>query len=646
MRNKHFALHLHRVARDGDAESIDGEKASEAAGVGSSEPAELPGGAQQHNGHHEEAGAGEGDGELDGAAAEAGQQAATEARRQSAELDNANKPSQNNDSATQKGCATFDINWTCDTDPSTPMGDDSQLKVELSASLDELRARIKEALIERLKLGQMDISHLGTGVTLQFKAIIDRGVPGARLLDIDDLSHDWRLDAVRDMLDDRDTITAQMHATVTLEAKSGHLSGTSSKKRRAPRMSAASIDSEGVVRSCHKEDEHDYLRVGDWKCPTQARATDVAVEYPLIAETDPRAQTLVSLWCTDAWNFGDLCIGGLMGAKEEVSSDLKDMSDYDWWSPYSGVKDKADLCERIFRPVGKAPRFPTLPPLTYNTFDPATTDRPMGVRTLGLKRFGAVVRFVSHLAGPTAAKTEFHDNYQTTLRNADTHQNVLASIDAHLRAQQGSSELYKSGLKGSWKWELWAMPQAPGPQKLFRIPTGRPGCVGLLRDFVSQQSLDEGHRKLYLEAHLWPNHNAAPTPQLSSPVHSNRDGAGPADGEPREGAVSDEEDAEESSPTERRLIQTAMELSRVSAENEDVRRAIDRSMIVDNAAMEEALEQFQQEEWLRTVDSNIDAERRRRATPLPGQGEWFNEQGSLDDLPEDDYGPEDDAAQD
>ena len=55
-----------------------------------------------------------------------------------------------------------------------------------------------------------------------------------------------------------------------------------------------------------------------------------------------------------------------------------------------------------------------------------------------------------------------------------------------------------------WTIEYFAMPQAPGPQKLFKFPTERKGSSGYLTEFLCQAELNKGNRKLYMEAHIWP----------------------------------------------------------------------------------------------------------------------------------------------
>lgn len=275
--------------------------------------------------------------------------------------------------------------------------------------------------------------------------------------------------------------------------------GSPRKKRRtSSETSTAPIDFDKAVRTLHDTDPHAFVRVGDFEDRTQAEPNDIPVEYPLIAETDLQAKTIVDFWRTDAWDYGQVCTGDL-----ELSKKRKTFSKYyEWGVPYQGVKRRCEVQQRIFRPVDIDLRLPFLPSLTFNVFDPTATVPPMGVETLGKGSFPAVIRFVSHLQQPKTEKLDFYDNYQITVDDSDDTDTILAQVDQDLR--QRTSKLFEKPLRDTWVVDLWVLPQTLSAQKLFRFGNGRAGSSATLRDFVSQQMLVCGHRKLYMEAHFWP----------------------------------------------------------------------------------------------------------------------------------------------
>jgi len=363
-----------------------------------------------------------------------------------------------------------------------------------------LRGSMRHAIIDRLRTIHEDQSQspLRAGDQIRFRTTIDRGVAGSRLLDMDDLTYAGRLETVSDFFDDSTAQDSRLRGTVLLIIEHAENSNSPSKKRKTSKATTVPIEFDKAVRTFHDNCDHDFLRMGETGPRLQKNATQIAVEFPLIAETDPHQQTLLQLWRTDAWDFGDASIGGFDLRKEKRTF----RKAFDYWGPYQDLRSEKDLRERIFRPVGSDPRFPHLPPMTFSIHDPNATTPPLNVKTFGRDVFNAAIRFVNHLQDPAASSLPFHDNFQVELDDGSDGGDVMTEIRETL--QKDTSKLFDEILKDRWTTELWVLPQQPAPQKLCRFPANRPGSSGKLREFVSQQMLDEGHRKLYIEAHIWP----------------------------------------------------------------------------------------------------------------------------------------------
>ena len=85
---------------------------------------------------------------------------------------------------------------------------------------------------------------------------------------------------------------------------------------------------------------------------------------------------------------------------------------------------------------------------------------------------------------------------------------MSAEVAAHLitdalEQDDDTAILFKGRLSDAWSLELWVMPYKPAPQKLYRIKSIGSGGM-LLKQFTNPEMLQAGHRKLYMEAHLWP----------------------------------------------------------------------------------------------------------------------------------------------
>ncbi|KAK5118723.1 hypothetical protein LTR85_007929 [Meristemomyces frigidus] len=574
--------------------------------------------------------------------------------------------------------AVVAIVWTAD--PVALLGSASPerttYKIAVNDDLSNLRATIRHAIVDRLHQTEEDRTSFRAGGRLRFRTTIGRRVPGSRLLDIDDLSYGSRLGTVADFFDDADTSIGRLRATVSVVVDDSQSPNTPSKKRITSKSSVNPVDFDKIVRTFHDTTSHEFVRVGNAadRDRNQEDETHIAVEWPLIAETDPPNRKLVDLWRTDGWDFGHDCIGGMVLRKERV----RFSTEHDWWQPYKGVLTGKELEGRIFKPVGNDPRFPALPPLMFNIFDPTSTLPPLGVTTLGKKGVQAAVRFVSHLQALVAAGMKFNDNFQLELEESDTQEGILKEIHKELQRDKSSTKrLYSKRLKDSWNIELWVMPQQPGPQKLFRFPTNRPGSSGLVTEFVSQQLLDEGNRMLYIEAHLWLNGSTAPPPRLPRLPRSSRSArlkstsgdasdeeyagrsdknghAGQLDDEAGDEPYGDEERAEpfddeegdrpfddggdeQLEHDEQAVTQRTMALSRETADEEALERGIHQSLLPDDSETQQALDQLQHEAWLRNVDSNVDVERIRLGLPTAGQAEGLGEEDFAVDLPEIDF---------
>ena len=245
---------------------------------------------------------------------------------------------------------------------------------------------------------------------------------------------------------------------------------------------------------------------------------DIPGEYFLLASISENRE--VELYQIDAFSFGDMCVGD-RGGGFTFEAPAENVEKCVWAPAFEGAAKKnklnmaqlEELLNDLTQPLTRQESMPTLPPLTFNEFDPTRTHPPLS-STLGKDEEGktkllvVAVRYVNHLRSDKGKALKFSNNGQIFVEDGD-------GIDAIREAVEGkdgkiskqNDEEFNAGLmlektwKEKWAIQYFAMPQAPGSQKLFRYPTQRKGSSGCLTEFLCQADFV---LRLYMEAHIWP----------------------------------------------------------------------------------------------------------------------------------------------
>jgi hypothetical protein len=109
------------------------------------------------------------------------------------------------------------------------------------------------------------------------------------------------------------------------------------------------------------------------------------------------------------------------------------------------------------------------------------------------------VRYISHLKGKEADALRFSLGYEIFCGEKDSHKTLCAAFMRDLRRKNANNALFQSNLIGSWRLELWIMPQIPKGRSLFRFESQAKLMHWLHKPFVAK-----GDRVLFAEVHLCP----------------------------------------------------------------------------------------------------------------------------------------------
>ncbi|KAK5713879.1 hypothetical protein LTR17_017378 [Elasticomyces elasticus] len=368
-----------------------------------------------------------------------------------------------------------------------------EMHVSDTDTLRHLRAELRRQLIGTLRyiVNINEVFRSANAIHFQTEIIIS-GLP---VIDLDDATYGGRVTDVSDLFIDPTATDQGIDATVSLRVDSSNTM-PAAKKQRTQAGPAPMVDLEKLVKTYQigAEPETRLIRVGDVHEQHQEHDDDIAQEFPLIALPDAAAGGSVRLWGTQAWVFGNRSTGGF-GLQQESKPFQQN---YLWFGGLKGVKTGKSLRKRIVDDgIPGDLRMPSLPPLTFNRFDPTACQPPLGKTTIAKSRkVVAVVRFVCHV--PEAAGLGYYENFQVIIENSDTSDTVADHIRTELANNKLTKALFEPALKDHWVMQLWALPQSSEPQKLFRLEQAVP-----LNKFLSPAGMKERPSKLYMEAHIW-----------------------------------------------------------------------------------------------------------------------------------------------
>lgn len=251
-----------------------------------------------------------------------------------------------------------------------------------------------------------------------------------------------------------------------------------------------------------REDEHDphfYIRIGSM---AERTGGDISVEYAIVARRDGDNGKLVELLRVPAWDFGSFCIGDVDQGDHMVFSNNQPRTIH---KDFDGVANQKELAERLLDPtIGLGdPRVPFQPAMTFRIFDPSSSSPPLGAE-IDDQQILVVYRYVSHLDSSITKSQNLHDNAQGAIEAHWTRKQIVRDIREQLRDSKSSLVDESGRIVGGYGLELWVLPQDLHPQVLHRYPTNRPGSCGTLVEFMSQDMVDAGDLRLYIEVHIWP----------------------------------------------------------------------------------------------------------------------------------------------
>jgi len=109
------------------------------------------------------------------------------------------------------------------------------------------------------------------------------------------------------------------------------------------------------------------------------------------------------------------------------------------------------------------------------------------------------VRYISHLKGKEADALRFPLGYEIFCGEKDSHGTLCAAFMRNLKRENPNNALFQSNFIGSWRLEVWIMPQIPKGRSLFRFES-----QAKLMHWLHEPYVAEGDTVLFAEVHLCP----------------------------------------------------------------------------------------------------------------------------------------------
>ena len=375
------------------------------------------------------------------------------------------------------------------------------LTADLGSELHQLRTRIRAEIVTLMQAASGARSRLGKVTAIRYHTMVGVASQDWRPVDIEDESYGSRLNQVSDLFRGAVTADGLLNATVTLQLETLD-EEPPAKKAKKSKASGPAKDVDELVHTLGMHPE--LIRVGE-TLKTKKKADPVPKEWPILAEIDRETKTLVDVWQTEGWNLHHWSVGGFHLDKSHVKLPLLKRTPRRWYQDFKGVKTKKELQARIFRPVATDPLLPFRPNFTFTPFSTQGHTSSFGSVNIGRFPSGVdvLVRVFGHLE--SNPNDDLQINHQFQVDDTSDYWSVVRLIEERLQSRKDTRPLFEESMRDRWELELWAMPQDPGQPLLYRFEqTDIKSAPPLVKTFLSEQSIDDGHRRLYMEAHILP----------------------------------------------------------------------------------------------------------------------------------------------
>ncbi|KAK5116553.1 hypothetical protein LTR85_009178 [Meristemomyces frigidus] len=321
-------------------------------------------------------------------------------------------------------------------------------------------------------------------------------------------------DRVSDLLEEPQRPPHFLDATITMVLKRC--------KKRAAGIIRDAVLIQGGVR------QYEYFKLGDVPIPQGPGNEALILPWTRKGRRARRQEEIRYVWALLAWrdpksghwqlsrvhgyDFDDFCIGDC--DEWTTWNKVKFDSQHDYALPYQTVSRHDETFQQLqvrieehiagnfFEPASGVPFLPTY---TCNVYRPESYG--LGVQIWPKYDIDVAVRCVNHLDYTTELKgLALPQDIRLEIEKHDTMDDIRAIIvcrlnrnDRQFGVKVNSSILFEGRHAGKWEIDLWAMPQQPGPRKLFRYWESK------LTQFLSiSPKVRKKDKRLYMEAHIVP----------------------------------------------------------------------------------------------------------------------------------------------
>ncbi|PPJ50067.1 hypothetical protein CBER1_05078 [Cercospora berteroae] len=155
-------------------------------------------------------------------------------------------------------------------------------------------------------------------------------------------------------------------------------------------------------------------------------------------------------------------------------------------------------------------QLPELPPLTFNDYSIASNAGISNILKQSGSRIELAVRLVDRLSGPYSGlmpeDLRLPGNVVVSVKHGEKQKSLICkALEEALRnfgarpenKKTLASTLFHENFKPEWEFQLWILPQAARPKKLFRFNGG-------LVNFLDTAMVSGGNLRMYVEAHIVP----------------------------------------------------------------------------------------------------------------------------------------------
>ncbi|CAK1360746.1 unnamed protein product [Cercospora beticola] len=171
--------------------------------------------------------------------------------------------------------------------------------------------------------------------------------------------------------------------------------------------------------------------------------------------------------------------------------------------------EKMEVADTSVLPRSVA-QLPELPTLTFNDYSHSSNAGISDILKQNGSRIDLAVRLVNRLSGPffgpMPEDLRLPGNIIVSVKHSEKQKSLICkALEEALRdfgarpenANSIASAIFHENFKPKWEFDLWILPQAAQPKKLFRFSGG-------LVKFLDTEMGLEGNTRMYMEAHIVP----------------------------------------------------------------------------------------------------------------------------------------------